>query len=174
MPKKRNYVNNPDLYACIVQYQKECRKAKKAGLSQPIMPKYIGECIYQICWRLTQGSGFNFGGYTYHDEMVMDAIERCVYAIMKFKPKYKNAFSYLTMVAINAKKKRIKDEKKQNYIKHKNFQVESLFNGHLLEGHKPNELSEKVVADFETKAEAKKALTNMDRKSKMFRKRKVK
>jgi len=175
MPKTRNYVNNKDLTACIVEYQKQCKIAAKAGLIQPQMPKYIGECITQICWRLTQGSGFSFGGYTYHDEMVNDAIERCVYAVMKFNAKKASsgAFSYLTMVAINAKKKRIKDEKKQNYIKHKNFQTESLFNGHLLEGHKPNEMSEKVVADFETKADAKKALTNVARKAKIPKKRKV-
>ena len=173
MPKVKNYVNNKDLTACIVQYQKDARAAAKLGLPQPIMPKYIGECITQICWRLTKGNNvagrFDFGGYTYHDEMVNDAIERCVYAVMKFKAhKCKvGAFGYLTTVAINAKKKRIKDEKKQHAILHKNFQWISLFQGHLLEGHKPNELSEKVVGDYEEKAAAKKALTNQNKKNKM-------
>ena len=105
--KKRNYVNNFDLTQAIIKYQKDCRKAIKNGVPEPSQPRYIGECIMSICNRLTQGFGFSFGGYTYHDEMINDAVERCVYAIKKFNPKKASsgAFSYLTTVAVNAKKK---------------------------------------------------------------------
>src|SRR6185503_16302806 len=128
MIKKRNYVNNKDLTEAIVQYQKDCKKCTKNGLPEPTMPRYIGECIMSICNRLTQGFNFSFGGYSYHDEMVNDAQERCIYAVRKYnnKKSTSGAFSYLTTVAINAKKKRLKDEKKQNYIKHKWFQAQYL------------------------------------------------
>jgi len=160
MIKKRNYINNFDLTQAIIQYQKDCKKSTKNGFTEPQMPKYIGECISSICNRLTQGFGFSFGGYSYHDEMIDDAIERCVYAVKKFNHKKATAgaFSYLTTVAINAKKKRLKDEKKQNAIKHKWFQAQQYLN-HELEGATPNELSDKVISDFEGIGKDKKNLT---------------
>lgn len=182
--KVRNYINNPDLTAAIVQYQKECRKAVREKREQPTMPKYIGECIHSLCHKLTRGaaaapgrgvSRFDFGGYTYHDEMIDDAIERCVYAVHKFNAKKSSsAFGYLTMVAINAKKKRIKDEKKQHAILHKNFQTLSLFNEHLMEGHVPNDVSYKVVSDYENSKFVKKHLTNQRIPSRMKKKAKTK
>ncbi len=174
MVKKRNYINNHDLTEAIVSYQKSCRKQEKQGLQAPIMPKYLGECIMSICNRLTQGFNFNFSSYSYRDEMIADAIERCIYAVRKFnyKKSTSGAFSYLTTVAVNAQKNRIKNEKKQNYIKHKYFQAQ--FMNQELEGMEPNEMSDKVVQDYEEKAAAKKSLTNRDKHYRISRKRKVK
>lgn len=160
VPRKRQYVNNRDLTDAIVAYQKECAKSEKKGLPMPSMPKYIGECIIQICSRLTRGYGFDFSAYSYRDEMVADAIELCVYAVRKYNNEKSSsgAFSYLTTVAINAMKKRIGDEKKQNYIKHKNFQTRFML--HEIDGLSPDDQSEKVVSDFEDKiARQKEALT---------------
>lgn len=122
------------------------------------MPKYIGECIYNICNRLTKGFNFNFQSYTYRDEMVLDAIERCCYAVHKFNHKKSTAgaFAYLTTVAINAQKKRIKDEQKVHYIKHKFFRAQSTNN--TLPGIEPNELSDQVISNYEEKAINKKHL----------------
>ncbi len=157
MTKRKNYVNNKDLTEAIVAYQKSCRKCARNGLPEPIMRKYIGECISSICNRLTQGFNFSFGGYSYHDEMVSDAIERCIYAVRKYnhKKSTSGAFSYLTTVAINAKKKRLKDEKKQNYIKHKYTQSMYDIGDPRFEGQKPNEMSDKVISDFEGREERK-------------------
>jgi len=160
MVKKRNYVNNKDLTEAIVDYQKLCRKHARAGLPEPTMPRYIGECIHSICNRLTQGFGFSFGGYSWHDEMILDAIERCVYAVRKFNHKKatSGAFSYLTTVAIHAKKKRLKDEKKQNAIKHKWF-VAQQYNRSELEGKEPTEVSEEIIQNYDEMGKNKKILT---------------
>lgn len=172
MGKKRNYCNNIDLTATIVKWQKSCRTAHRKKIDPPSIPHYVGECIYQICNRLTKGFKFDFSAYTYRDEMVADAIERCCYACYKFDATKSTAgaFSYLTTVAINAMKKRINDEKKQNYILHKNFQ--SLFVLGDVEGQSPNEMSDKVVEDFEAKIQRKaenvqsKVLTSKKKKTK--------
>ena len=105
--------------------------------------------------------------------MINDAIERCVYAVKKFNARKSSsgAFSYLTTVAINAKKKRLKDEKKQNYIKHKYFQSQYLTQD--LEGLEPNEMSDKVIEDYESREE-RKLLTKQPKPSKMVTLRKRK
>ena len=161
--RTKSYCNSADLTAAIVQYQKECNKSMKAGLPQPQMPKYIGECIYQICNRLTKGKNFNFASYTplWREEMVADAIERCVYAIRKFNVKKSKtgAFSYLTTVAIHAQKKRINDEKEQHAIFHKNFQQLSVFDNYR--ELQPDAESIRVVAEFEEKRAKKKLLTTL-------------
>lgn len=166
MVKQKNYVNNADLTDAVVKYQKDCRRAHRARLPQPPMPHYIGECIMSICNRLTVGKGFNFQSYTYRDEMVADAIERCCYAILKFNAKKSSgAFSYLTTVAVNAQKKRINDEKKQRYIQHKFF-ISQHVHGEI-EGQEPDEKSHKVISDFEEKQQRKKELTNRGRPRKI-------
>ena len=179
MTKVQHYVNNKDFTKAVVQYQKECRKARRESRNQPPMTKYIGECITQICMRLTVGPKFNFISYTYLDEMQRDAIERCCYAILKFKANKTKvgAFGYMTTVAVNAMKKRIQDEKKQNYAKHKYFQT--LYMQQDLDGAgvAPNEHSDKVINDFEDslkrKAKAVKlSLTLRKKKAKLATKRK--
>jgi hypothetical protein len=167
MAKVRNYVNNKDLTQAIAEYQKDCRRATRNKLPTPSMPNYVGECILQICNRLTRGKSFDFSGHSYRDEMVADAIERSIYAVMKFNPKRSSsgAFSYLTTVAINAMKKRINDERRQNYTKHKFFQTQFMIGD--IEGMSPDEKSDKVISDFEERAAAKKLLTTQAKKHKI-------
>jgi len=64
--KKKHYVNNPDFYQALLNYR---------GRNNPDdrVPKYIGECIAEICRRLSTKP--NFIGYTYREDMVGDAIE---------------------------------------------------------------------------------------------------
>lgn len=141
--KKNNYVNNKDLHAEMLRYN--------AQQEPRVISDYIGLAIMQIC----KGLSFkgNFIGYTYKDEMVDDAIENCIYAVPHFNPhKYKNPHAYFTMVAWRAFIRRIQLEKKQTYIKHKNFQ-----NGYDNTGSAPNEHSHQVIEAFEKKlAEQKK------------------
>ncbi|HYT42418.1 MAG TPA: hypothetical protein VEP90_08725 [Methylomirabilota bacterium] len=144
--KKVNYLNNDDLVKAIVEWQAKCREINKVfyklhGITKPtkvqnsevqrLWPRqsdYIGRCVLLICNGL--GSKSNFGGYTYRDEMVEDAIEWCTNAIKTFDctrvgpktGKVNNAFNYLTMVAYRAMQRRINTEKKQNATKHKNYQ----------------------------------------------------
>lgn len=174
MPRVRNYVNNKDLTAAIVAYQKACKVAEHEGRPTPTIPNYVGQCIMQICNRLTRGFGFDFTGHTYRDEMVGDAIELCVYAVRKFNADKSSsgAFSYLTTVAINAMKKRIGDERKQQYIKHKHFS--SMYVLGDFDGATPNEHSDKVISDYEDRIinKQKKPLTSQSNSSRIKEQRK--
>lgn len=149
-PKKTvNYVNNKDLYAALVELKKGNRTLRTEN--------YVGTCIMQICRGLSMKP--NFRGYSYIDEMRDDAIENCTYAIAHFNPdKSKNPFGYFTMVAYRAFIRRIRTEKKENYIKHKNFQ-----NRFVLEGEThtaPNEHSNQVIESFEKKLTEQKKKKN--------------
>lgn len=115
---KRNYVNNPDLLAALIEYKKKCQEAEDQGDDPPKVPDYIGNCIYQIANRLATKP--NFSGYTYKEDMVMDGIENCLLYIGNFDPnKSSNPFAYFTQIIWFAFLRRIQKEKKQMYIRFK-------------------------------------------------------
>jgi len=119
---KRNYINNKSLYEAMLSYHEK----RKAG-EDPRIPDYVGQSIMLICNKL--GTKLNFSGYTYKDEMIGDGIENCVAAVNNFDPsKSNNPFAYFTQIAWNAFLRRIQKEKKQSYIKHKNFERSDIFN----------------------------------------------
>lgn len=118
MAKKKNYVNNAEFYAAMVEYKKKCREAEDAGDEPPIIPNYIGTCIYEIANRLSYKP--NFINYSYRDDMVADGLENAIIAINNFDPeKSKNPFAYFTQIIYFAFIRRIQKEKKQLYVKHK-------------------------------------------------------
>lgn len=124
--RKSDYINNATLYAEIIKYQDRAFPIMEAGGQQPILPDYIGKAIWLLCTRL--GFKRNFINYTWKDEMIDDAIISCVAAVVKFKrEKTNNPFGYFSKIAHNAFLIRIKEEKKQNYLKHKNQQNENVF-----------------------------------------------
>lgn len=153
--KTRHYINNVDLTAAILKYQEQFNENKKKGLGAPQASDYIGKAILMLCEKLT--TRWNFAQYSYKSEMKSDAIEDCVNALKSFnlEKAKSNAFNYLSMVAFRACQRRIITERKQNAIKHKNYQ----HNFHLgeLEGsqnatnNSNNEYSNKVIDEFETK-----------------------
>ena len=115
---KKNYINNKDLYEALMQYQKNCRDAEECGEEKPIVPKYIGESIFQIATRLSTKP--NFSGYSFKDDMVMDGIENCLQYMHNFDPeKTQNPFAYFTQIIWYAFLRRIAKEKKQMYIRYK-------------------------------------------------------
>lgn len=116
--KKRDYVNNPDFFAALVEYKKKCVEAEDQGEERPVVPNYIAACIYQIANRLATKP--NFSGYTYKEDMVMDGIENCLLYIDNFNPeKTENPFAYFTQIIWYAFLRRIQKEKKQMYIRYK-------------------------------------------------------
>jgi hypothetical protein len=155
MAKKQHYVNNKTLYEEMIKYKEKTEKCKAEGKQLPQVPRYVGECFLLICNKLS--SKPNFAGYSYKDEMVADAIENCVYAAHSFDPsKSSNPFAYFTQIAWNAFIRRIAKEKKQAYIKHKNFEhsnlLDQLLEENYLEGTKThNEYSNDVIKNFEEK-----------------------
>ena len=116
-----HYVNNADFSEAVVNYVKEVRTAKDNNQQLPIVPDYIAQCFLRIAEGLSHKS--NFIGYTYREEMVMDAVENCLKAVENYdieaatrtgKP---NAFAYFTQITWYAFLRRIAKEKKQQDVK---------------------------------------------------------
>jgi len=154
---KKQYVNGKDLYLAMVAYREKVDKAKLDGRPQPVIPDYVGVCFMLICNKLSTKP--NFMGYSYRDEMIADAIENCVAAAHSFDPeKSNNPFAYFTQIAWNAFLRRIQKEKKQAYIKHKNFEnsgiMDELYDqseGGFSVQVKHNEYSDDIIRNFESK-----------------------
>jgi hypothetical protein len=151
----KHYVNNKTLYEEMVKYKEKTEKFKAEGKQLPQVPRYVGECFLLICNKLSTKP--NFMGYSYKDEMVADAIENCVAAAHSFDPsKSSNPFAYFTQIAWNAFIRRIAKEKKQAYIKHKNFEhtnlLDDLLEENYIAGTKThNEYSDDIIRNFEDK-----------------------
>ena len=151
---KRHYVNNKDFYQSIVDYRE-----KLANDPQARIPEYIGVCIFKICERLSTKP--NFVGYSFRDEMVSDGIENCIKAVHLFDPnRTNNPFAYFTQIAWNAFIRRITNEKREQYIKHKNIQ-HSYIAGEMDDMNygdsggsihvKSNDISNDIISSFENK-----------------------
>ena len=153
----KNYVNQKAMHLELIKYH----TARQEG-RDPQISNYIGECISLICKRL--GTRKNFSSYTYNMDMVSDGILHCVAAVPKYDPnKNDNPFGYFSRVAWHAFIQRIQEEKKQNYIKHKNYQKIHMFD-ELSVGYddshgdiSDNDLSNKVIGEYETKIAETKA-----------------
>ena len=154
MKKTRNYINNKTLYGAMIHYKSEVKESEEKGVDKPIVPNYIGQSILLICNNLAKKP--NFSGYTYKGDMISDGIMDCVAAVDKFDPdRTNNPFAYFTQIAWNAFLRRIQKEKKQTYIKHKNFENSYLMSDIMQEiaGNqlKTNEYSSDVVRSYENK-----------------------
>lgn len=154
MAKVKNYINNKTLYGAMIHYRNELKEAEQQEKDKPIVPRYIGESIFLICNNLAKKP--NFSGYTYKQDMISDGIMDCVSAVDNFDPdRTNNPFAYFTQIAWNAFLRRIQKEKKQTYIKHKNFENSYLMSD-IMEEYgsmqlKSNESTTEIVRSFEDK-----------------------
>jgi DNA-directed RNA polymerase specialized sigma subunit len=148
-----NYINNKTLYLAMIQYKNTVEEALKDGKEKPKVPEYIGQSILLISNNLAKKP--NFSGYTYKQDMISDGIIDCIAAVNNFNPdKTNNPFAYFTQIAWNAFLRRIQKEKKQTYIKHKNFENSILLDNlwqHSAIQIKTNEYSDEMVRNFENK-----------------------
>jgi DNA-directed RNA polymerase specialized sigma subunit len=154
MAKTRNYINNKDLYENMVAYKALLVEAEKAGQIRPQVPNYIGKAIELICKNLAKKP--NFSGYTYKEDMIGDGIIDCISAVSNFDPeRTNNPFAYFTQIAWNAFLRRIQKEKKQTYIKHKNFENSFLMTEYADGDYglqmATNEYSSEIVRSYENK-----------------------
>lgn len=149
------YLNNKHLYGLMIRYKNQLLEAKEAGVTPPKIPSDIGHSILLICTNLIKKP--NFSGYSsqYREEMVSDAMMDCVAAVDNFDPeKTNNPFAYFTQIAWNAFIRRIQKEKKQQYIKLKNYEQ-----GFILGGgydfdptqHQFNEITSEAIKSYEEK-----------------------
>jgi DNA-directed RNA polymerase specialized sigma24 family protein len=172
-PAKKHYVNNKTLFETLRLYKEDKKRAEAEGRIKPQVPNYIGVCIMQICNRLSHRP--NFINYSYRDDMVADGIENCISAVDNFDPdRYDNPFAFFTMIAWNAFIRRITKEKKQAYIKHKNYEqsgiMDGLYEQQMIEGGpsihiKHNEYSDELIRNFENKIKktTKKVKTGLEK-----------
>lgn len=154
MAKVRNYINNKTLYEAMIEHREKLNEGLK-----PQVSTYIGQSILLICNNLAKRP--NFSGYSYKDELISDGIVDCLAAIDNFDPnKTNNPFAYFTQIAWNAFVRRIQKEHKHAYIKHKNFENTLMYNegwsDHEMVQLKPNEISSKIIENFENKLTKKK------------------
>lgn len=154
--KTRNYVNNPDLLAALIEYKRLAQEAEDAGEGRPKVPDYIGTCIFQIATRLATKP--NFSGYSYKEDMISDGIENCLLYIMNFnEEKSQNPFAYFTQIIWYAFLRRIAKEKKQMYIRFKSSQhmitTGGTYSGEDLSIHLSTaaDYMNDFIEDFETK-----------------------
>lgn len=117
----KHYVNNKDFLEALIEHKQACEAARAKGKPTPIIPDYIGECVFEIATRLARRP--NFSGYSFKEDMIMDGVENCVKYIEKFDPeKSSNPFAYFTQVIWYAFLRRIGSEKKFLYTKLKSSQ----------------------------------------------------
>ena len=118
---KEHYVNNKEFSQAVVDYVNSVNESRTAGKDEPVITDYIGRCFLKRSDGLSHKP--NFIGYTYREEMVMDAVENCIKAIMNYNVEkatrtgLPNAFAYFTQISYYAFLRRIAKEKKQQDIK---------------------------------------------------------
>jgi len=118
---KKHYVNNKDFLEAIIDYKNACDLARSKNKQIPVIPNYIGECIFDMANRLARKP--NFSGYAFKEDMIMDGVENCLKYIEKFdQEKSSNPFAYFTQVIWFAFLQRIAKEKKFLYTKLKSSQ----------------------------------------------------
>jgi len=136
--KGEHYVNNKEFADAIVEYTKGVKADKAEGKEPRLMSDYIATSFMKIAEGLSHSP--NFINYTYREDMVMDAVENCIKAIMNYDPDKPtrtgkpNPFSYFTQISYFAFLRRIAKEKKQSDIRqslidHNNVEEFASFNG---------------------------------------------
>lgn len=160
--KSRHYVSNPELHQAFVDWYEQIKIAEQEGKDEPRIPEKIGAAFIQIATNLAKKSNW-MSNTKYKYEMIGDAIENCVrYAKNYDITKTKNPFAYFTQTCYYAFLRRIRDEKKEDYVKHKSMINSIIFNeladfaneddGNLLETFDLNQEGvESFIQDFEEK-----------------------
>lgn len=121
MKQKPHYVNNKEFTNAVFEYNKLCTELEAKEQELPEIPEYIASCIFKIAEKLSHSS--NFIGYSYRDEMVMDAVENCIKVVRNYDIEKStrigepNAFGYFTQIAYYAFLRRIHRENRQIDIK---------------------------------------------------------
>ena len=145
-----HYVNNAEFSQAVVEYVTTVNEAQNNNTTIPVVPDYIAQCFLRIAEGLSHKS--NFIRYTYREEMVMDAVENCLKAILNYdiaaatrtgKP---NAFAYFTQITWYAFLRRIAKEKKQQDIKMKYLTKSGIEN--FIDNDLGDDMTNQVVGAF--------------------------
>lgn len=108
----KNYVNNKEFTIALDEYSRACRKASQENLREPIMSRYLGECIIKMAERLVTLPRFR--GYSFREEMIGNAIVAAVRYAKNFDgDRFDNGFAYITQILFSHMIITIKNEKKK-------------------------------------------------------------
>jgi DNA-directed RNA polymerase specialized sigma subunit len=119
----KHYVDNEKFLQEMTIFRNFVIESKEKNLERPLVPNYIGTCLFKIATHLARKP--NFANYTFKDDMISDGVENCLLYIDNFDPeKSKNPFAYFTQIIYYAFLRRIQKEKKHLYIKYKCMQNE--------------------------------------------------
>ena len=112
------FVDNEKFYEEMVSWKQALYKNREQGIDErPVIPEYIGECIWKIAFRYATKPNWR---NSYNEDMVGDAVEECIKYLDRFdETKSKNPFSYFTQIVYYSFLRKISSEKKQLYIKYK-------------------------------------------------------
>lgn len=129
-PRKRNYINNPDLLKALIDYKELCVQAESKGEQKPQVPEYIAKAFWLISERIAMKP--NYAGYPFKEDMILDAVETCLKYMHNFSPEKQavpNPFAYFTRFVLNAFHTRIAKEQKELYVKFKSAHHLLMFDG---------------------------------------------
>ena len=152
---KEHYVNNKEFSQAVVDYVNNVNESRSAGKEEPVITDYIGRCFLKISDGLSHKP--NFIGYTYREEMVMDAVENCIKAIMNYNVEkatrtgLPNAFAYFTQISYYAFLRRIAKEKKQQDIKERYIAYAGADAFADFESEMPNAQSDNIIGTIRAK-----------------------
>jgi DNA-directed RNA polymerase specialized sigma24 family protein len=121
--KSNHYVDNKLFLEEMIKFRESVIQAKEKDLPRPIVPNYIGDCLFKIASHLARKP--NFANYSFKEDMIMDGVENSLLYIDNFNPeKSSNPFAYFTQIIYYAFLRRIQKEKKQLYVKYKSMENE--------------------------------------------------
>ena len=125
------FVDNEKFYEEMGSWKQGLYKNREQGIDErPVIPEYIGECIWKIAFRYATKPNWR---NSYNEDMVGDAVEECIKYLDRFdETKSKNPFSYFTQIVYYSFLRKISSEKKQLYIKYKvilNSEIDDFFEG---------------------------------------------
>jgi DNA-directed RNA polymerase specialized sigma24 family protein len=113
-----DYINGREMYDELVVYHNSYIKSLEDNTEKPRVSEKLGAAFKQIATRLM--NSFRFVNYTYKDEMISDAILKCLNKVHTFDPNVsEQAFAYFTQICWNEALKRIKEEQHQSSVKAK-------------------------------------------------------
>jgi hypothetical protein len=124
----RHYIDDDHLTKILSEWKEVFDRLVAEGQERPKLPESVGEAICDMAEAM--GKRHNFHGYSYLDEMKSDAILHCVKYIHNFNPKKLSqkkgkvsAFGYINMIIWRSFTHRIDEEKREQYLKYKSFQL---------------------------------------------------
>lgn len=116
-PRKRgtNYINKSELYEEMKAHRAKFLVTKAKGERPPRVTDSLAKSFMAIANGVSERA--NWAGYSYIEDMRLDAIENCIRYVNVFDPeRSKNPFGFFSIVVWNSFIRTLKKEKKQEAI----------------------------------------------------------